>query len=643
MTPCTWWRGHWARPDMHVIATAGHVDHGKSTLLRALTGMEPDRWAEERRRGMTIDLGYVWTTLPSGAVAAFVDVPGHQRFFGNALAGFGPVPAVLLVVAADEGWCRQTSEHVAALRALDVRHGVVAITRSDLGDAELASEEAALHLAGTPLADAEHVAVSGVTGEGLPELRDALDRLARRLPAPDLVRPARLWVDRVFTVRGAGTVVTGTLGGGTLAAGDELVLVPSGRPVGIRGLESLKTTVDRADAVARVAVNLRGVGRDEVRRGDALIAPGGWHSTAELDVRLHDLRPTDEARRRALPEQLTLHIGSAAVPVRTRTLGGSDTARLTLATPLPVAHGERVALHDPGRRSVVAGADVIDAAPPRLSGRRARAARALVLEGVARRPDPAGEVVRRGAVRRELLLALDILSADDADPATVVSAAGWLVDPARWDAWREALLAAVDTRAAAHPLAPGLPGEAAARDLGLPDVKLLDALVAETRLVSDGWGVHRPGVAATLPERAERALRQVEAALRATPFTAPSAAELDAAGLTTRELSVAVAAGRLLRVGGDVYLLPSAAELAAAELSLLAEPFTLSQAREALGTTRRVAVPLMEHLDRVGVTRRVSPELRVLRAVQARRRPGPGDHGGGGLRQDRRGGPEPPR
>src|SRR5690242_80560 len=191
--------------DVHVIATAGHVDHGKSTLVRRLTGMEPDRWAEERRRGMTIDLGFAWTGLPSGEVVAFVDVPGHERFVPNMLAGVGPAPAALVVVAADEGWMPQSAEHLAALDALGVGYGLIAVTRSDLADPGPVLAEARARLAATSLGTVEAVAVSGATGAGLDELRAALDRLVARLPAADTTAPVRLWVDRAFTIKGSGT------------------------------------------------------------------------------------------------------------------------------------------------------------------------------------------------------------------------------------------------------------------------------------------------------------------------------------------------------------------------------------------------------------------------------------------------------
>ena len=243
---------------MQVIATAGHVDHGKSALVRALTGMEPDRWAEERRRGMTIDIGFAWLTLPAGEQLAFVDVPGHERFVPNMLAGVGPVPGVLFVVAADEGWMPQSAEHLAVLDALGIRHGVLAVTRCDLADPAPALAQAAAEIAATSLGTVEAVAVSAVTGEGLPRLLAALAGMAAALPAADPGAAVRLWVDRAFSITGSGTVVTGTLPAGTVRAGGDLRLTPSLRPVRVRGIQSLGLPVARASGVARVALNLRG-------------------------------------------------------------------------------------------------------------------------------------------------------------------------------------------------------------------------------------------------------------------------------------------------------------------------------------------------------------------------------------------------
>ena len=329
---------------MQVIATAGHVDHGKSTLVRALTGMEPDRWAEERRRGLTIDLGFAWLTLPSGQQVAFVDVPGHERFVPNMLAGVGAVPAVLFTVAADEGWMPQSEEHLAAVDALGITHGLLAVTRSDLADPAQARRQALGRLAATSLGEVEAVAVSARTGRGMPALRDALDRLAARLPQPDPAAPVRLWVDRAFQIRGSGTVVTGTLPAGTIREKQELLLTPSMDAVRVRGIETLKQPAGQVSGVARVALNLRGAERVTPARGMALVEPGRWTLAATLDVRL-------AAAGDRPPRQLTVHAGSARTGGRLRPLGGLI-ARLTLDEPLPLHVGDRLLLRDPGSAAV---------------------------------------------------------------------------------------------------------------------------------------------------------------------------------------------------------------------------------------------------------------------------------------------------
>ena len=577
---------------MHVVATAGHVDHGKSTLVRALTGMEPDRWAEERRRGMTIDLGYAWTGLPSGAQVAFVDVPGHQRFIGNMLAGLGPAPAVLMVVAADEGWRRQSAEHLAAVDALGIRHGLLAVTRSDLADPRPALAEAQDHISRSSLGTVESVVVSGATGRGLADLRNALDRLVGQLPPPVIDGRVRLWIDRVFTIRGSGTVVTGTLGAGSLTAGEELEL--DGRRLRVRGLHRLGEAVERVDAVARVAVNLRSVAVDDISRGDVLATPGGWRPTRFADVRL-TTAATD------LPAELVLHIGSAAVPVRLRPLGGL-TARLTTARPLPLQLGDRAVLRDPGQQLVAAGVLVLDADPPTLSRRGSAARRAQVLLAATGRPDVTAEVTRRGAVQRVDLETLGILSRGVIpDVSAVREVEGWLVAESRWRSWSAALVEAVDAHARAHPLEPRMPLEAARRSVDVPDARVIPELARDSGLQVGAGRVSRPGVRARLGA-AETGIAELEARLAVEPFAAPERGELLARGLGARELAAAVAAGRLLRLGDEVVLLPSGPARAMRVLAGLSQPFSVSDARQALGTTRRVAVPLLEHLDARGWT-----------------------------------------
>jgi selenocysteine-specific elongation factor len=656
---------------VQVIATAGHVDHGKSALVRALTGMEPDRWAEERRRGLTIDLGFAWLAQPDGGRLAFVDVPGHERFVPNMLAGVGPVPAVLFVVAADGGWMPQSAEHLAAVDALGISRGLLAVTRADLADPGPAMRRASEEIARTSLGRVRAVAVSSVTGLGLPELRAALAELAAGLPAPDAGAPVRLWVDRVFSMTGSGTVVTGTLPAGTLRAGDELLLTPSGRPVRIRALESLGEKVAEARGVARVAVNLRGTSPDVLARGMALVAPGGWTLTGTIDVRLAappGSREDDSPER--LPKQVTVHVGSARTVARVRAFGGRI-ARLRLREPLPLHVGDRLLLRDPGAARVqpgaahraagpgsaaepagspaISGATVLDVSPRALPRRGAAAAVRRELAGWPDPPRAEHLLGRRGLVRPAGLRAMGLdVPAGGTAP---VRAAGWLADPAHWADLRERLARAVAEHAARDPLAAGMPLEAARAALGLPDRQLVEALAAEPGraapgqplTVRDGYvragaapapggegreqrrsGKSSPAAAGTgpdahpvpaqtLPPQVASAVRSLRAELAASPFRAPEALRLRELGLDRKAIAAAARAGLLLRITPELVLAPGADVEAARVLARLPQPFTTAQARQALDTTRRVAIPLLEYLDRAAVTQRLPDDRRRLR------------------------------
>lgn len=586
---------------MHVVATAGHVDHGKSTLVRALTGMEPDRLAEERRRGLTVDLGFAWTEL-AGHALAFVDVPGHERFVPNMLAGTGPVAAALFVVAADEGWQAQSEEHLAALDAFGVRHGLLVVTKADRADPAPVLADASRRLAPTSLGKVGAVALSARTGEGVDRLREQLVTLARALPEPDRAADVRLWIDRAFTVKGAGTVVTGTLGAGTVEVGERLRL-STGPLVTVRGLQALGTPRTRVDAVARVAVNLRGVDRDEVRRGDALLTPGAWELTEAVDVRLRG------AKSGELHRALVLHVGAAAVPCRVRPLG-TATARLTLSEPLPLRAGDAGLLRDPGEHRGCAGCtgcvgvDVLDPDPPSLRRRGAARARAAELDGTWQ-ATVAAYVRRHGVVELSRLRAL-----------------GWRAPGPRVGEFAvdEHLLAELPRRAqeefaawrARDPLAAGMPVGSLRHALAVP-AELLTAVLARTGLELAGGLVRAPDSAESLPDHLERAVSEVERALARAPFRAPEADELARLGLGARELAAAERAGRLVRVAPGVVLGPEAPRRARLVLEELPQPFTVSQARKALDTTRRVAVPLLERLDAEGVTRRNDDTTRTLR------------------------------
>ncbi len=588
---------------MHVLATAGHVDHGKSTLVRALTSMEPDRWAEERRRGMTIDLGYAWTTLPSGRTVAFVDVPGHQRFIGNMLAGLGPAPAVMMVVAADEGWREQSAEHLAAADALGIDNGLLVITRCDLAEPAAALAQSREHLQHSSLHGIEAVAVSGATGMGLDGLRAALDRLLGARPLPVTTGRVRLWVDRSFTIRGSGTVVTGTLEAGTLHTADELEV--AGRTVGVRSLQSLGRGEDAVAAVARVAVNLRGLARDQVGRGDALLTPDSWRPVTVFDART--ARPDDDFTD--LPTELVLYVGTAAVPVRIRPFG-AGTARLTLSRPLPLQAGDRAILSDRTRHHLPRGVVVLDPDPLPLRRRGAAAARAVQLAEVGGVPTVDDHLRWRGSVRVADLTAWGVQGEPSANTVRVGE---WLIEPRQWEKQGAALTAAVRTRVAASPNDPFLAVEAATAATGMPDPALVGPLARAQRLTFTGRGVGLPGRAASLGT-AEQAVREVESALQQRPFAAPERAELDRLRLGNRELATAAALGRVLRLRPDIVVLPDAPARAMRVLSALEQPFTTSQARQALDSTRRVVIPLLEHLDGRGWTERLDTDHR--RVVQ---------------------------
>ena len=593
---------------MHVLATAGHVDHGKSTLVRALTGIEPDRWAEEHRRGLTIDLGYAWTTLPSGEEVAFVDVPGHERFIGNMLAGLGPAPAVVFVVAADEGWRAQSSEHLAAVDALGLEHGLLVVTRSDLADPGPALADAGARLAGTSLGECDAVAVSARTGAGLDTLRVALDRLVARLPPPRRDGRVRLWVDRSFTIRGAGTVVTGTLEQGSVAVGDELEVDAGGHRVRVRGVQSLERPHESVGAVARVALNLRGASPQDVPRGTSLLTTGAWLSGTTLDVRL-----SQEASE--LPATVTVHVGTAALTAHLRPLGGSA-ARLALSAPLPLVAGDRAILRVPGKAGMLVGALVLDADPAPLRRRGDARRRAVELEASTGSPDLEVEVSRRGAMTVRHAQALGVpLDASLGSPGpaspSVVRHGDWLVATSALERWAERLGAAVTAQIEADPLDPSLPLAGAATALGLPGPELVPVVAGHAGLEVRAGRVWVQGEAGSLGP-AESGLRTIEDRLAQEPFAAPERPELQAAGLGPRELAAAQRLGRVLRLPDDVVLLPSGPARAMRVLAQLPQPFTASEARTALGATRRVTIPLLEHLDAKGWTRRLDGSHRTV-------------------------------
>ena len=535
------------------VGTAGHVDHGKTWLVRALTGKDTDRLPAERARGISIELGYAPLDLGDGLRLSLVDVPGHERFVRAMVAGATGIDLFLLCIDAGEGARPQTHEHLAILRLLVVEHGVVAVTKADAVDPE--TLELALLEARELVPGAEAVAVSARTGGGLEELRAALRRtveiVAQCHEVPAAAAPARLHVDRVFTLHGIGTVVTGTLRSGSVGGGDRLLLEPSGREVRVRSVQVHDEDVERAEAGQRVALALTGVERRDVRRGDALVAAGAFTPSYRLDVELAGAAAVEDGAR------LQVHHGTAAIPARVARAG--PWAQLRLAEPVVAARGDRVVLR---AGTTVGGGTVLDPSPSRHAEPAAfeRAAR-----GVREPHEP------------ELV---------DGE---------W-----RWGAaWLQELRAGLEAAlAAADPLDPGIDA---------PTAPWAAAVLAELPYERRGSRLYQPGAAPAAGARAAEA----EALLAAVAASAPAPLRVDDAGLA-RFLETEA---RLVRLGGgfavEAEAYARARALAVAELEA-AGRLTLARFRDLAGVGRRDAQLLLERLDADGVTRRVG-DHRVLR------------------------------
>jgi selenocysteine-specific elongation factor len=604
------------------LTTAGHVDHGKSTLLRVLTGTDPDRLDEERRRGLSIELGYVWCRLQGTATAtgeievAFVDVPGHERFLATMLAGVGPATGTLLVVAADDGWSAQTQEHAEVLHLLGMPVITTAVTKigrvsPDRTAAVVADVEARLadlELAGGPI-----VTTDALGGEGVPELRTALrDAVASLAPAPEHGRP-RLWIDRRFTVAGAGTVVTGTLTGGSMEVGDRPQLVPAGDAVRIRGLASLGSEVTVARPGERVAVNLGRTPIDELERGDALLGGGVWRTTTVVDGWARPL-PDRTLRDRGAWH---VHVGSARTTARLLPFpeqvvaAGGGAVRVVLQDPLPLVVGDTLVIRDAGRRQVVGAIVVADPFPvPLPRGRAPRRRRAAAIASLIEAPGRA-ELLHGLVGLADGVRSLDELEAaagrhgwalDEQEDAALIRLGGHLVAAELVTAWTDHLDTLGD---GTHPR-----GEVvrALRTAGAPrDVTddVVDALVSDGRLLVVDAGYVLAAHADTEVARRRRRRSALVALLDADPLRPPPIDEVARdAGADPRDLAALVQEGRIVRIG-DVVFSSGAVEGAIAALRsghLAGRPFTAAEARDLLGTTRRYVIPLLEHLQRTGIT-----------------------------------------
>jgi len=557
----------------HVISTAGHVDHGKSTLVTALTGTNPDRFTEEQERGLTIDLGFASTELPSGRTVAIIDVPGHVRFLKNMLAGVGAVDACMFIVSAVEGWMPQSEEHLRILQLLGVTHGIVALTQIDLVDSEileLAHLDVAEHLEHTFLADAPIVGVDSISGTGLDNLRAALDSVLDDTPqAADTGRP-RLWVDRAFAAKGSGTVVTGTLTGGTIKVDQELLVEPRSRPVRVRGIQSLHQSTKKITPGNRVALNLSGLSHDEVRRGDVLVAAGEWHSTPVFDASLQVLDGLDHpvSRRGAH----VIYLGSGEHTAALRVLGPDELApgttgfvRLRLDQAYPMTPGDRFVLRESGRSETIGGGEILDIDP--------------ITKASEAKPDRSADrvIAERGWVTSDQLF---LLTGERRDPTI----GQWVVDTERFDAARAALKERVEN----------------ADGLGLPLAELDDRHRALIEFIDD---IAIDGTHVRVFDAAD-ALKDHPflAALDASPFAPPGPDRYDRA-----EVAELVRRGLVVRTEGLFFsatAVEQAANLLADELATRPGGITVSDIRGIWDTSRKYALPLLAHFDATGVTRR---------------------------------------
>jgi len=624
---------------MYVIGTAGHVDHGKSTLVEALTGIDPDRLAEEKERELTIDLGFAWLSLGEGddlEEVGIVDVPGHRDFIENMLAGVGGIDLALLVVAADEGVMPQTREHLAILDLLDVRGGVVALTKTDLIHdddwLELVTLDLSDTLAGTVLEDAPIIPVSGRTGAGLEELRTTLaERLQATGSRTDTGRP-RLPIDRVFSLTGFGTVVTGTLVGGRLQIGDEVDIQPSGRRGRVRGLQTHKVSRDVARPGSRVAVNVSGVDTDEVSRGDVLAAPGVVRGTILLDATYRHLSAADKPLRHNA--EVKLFVGAAEVIARVRLIGArqinpgeSGWLQLALQDAVAVVRGDRFILRRPSPPATIGGGRVLDPHP----GRRHRRFRPEVVERLQTlaQGDP-GEILEQRLARIEPAQPNDLFRQAGLDEETAESAWQSLLQAGRvivlgqraltrdtWQRLRKQMEETVADYHRTYPLRPGMPREELRSRLRLAS-NIFNSLLAQAAgdrlLVDTGSVVRAPDHEIRFSPSQQEKIDALFERFRRAGVNSPSVKESRAAvGNDVYEALVAL--DELRPLNEDVvYRTEQYEEVVNGITDHLREHGRTDAAeiRDLLDTSRKYAIALLEHLDEIRVTRRIGDERELI-------------------------------
>ena len=620
---------------MYVIGTAGHVDHGKSALVRALTGIDPDRLREEKERGLTIDLGFAWLKLPSGREVSIVDVPGHERFIRNMLAGVGGIDLAMLVVAADEGVMPQTREHLAIIDLLRIGRGLVVVTKSDLVDEdwmELVTSDIMDSLKGTTLQDARMVSVSSVTGEGLPKLLEALDSVLDGVEERDDNGHPRLPIDRAFTISGFGTVVTGTLVGGRLSVGDEVELAPGGQRGRVRGIQTHKQSVKSGMPGSRVAANLSGIGHESIARGQILTDRGWLKESEAMDVRLRVVQDSPVAvKHRA---SVTLHLGTSETLARVRLLdeqelgpGESGWAQLHLQYPIATVKGDLFVIRS--HQGTLGGGEVIETLARRhkrfsepvverltvLAEGRPEEVLLKALESM--EPSSLKRVVEESGIATEdVAPALESLLDRDAvtalgngrvmDGTVLYSGRGWggVMSKSR---------TALESYHKQHPLRTGLPKEELRSRLGLGGQvfgKVIEKLVEDGALVEEGSAVRLPQHSRVLSAKQQAEVDRYLAALDAQPFSPPT--DL---GISGELVAGLVDGGKVVKVNQDVVFSAGAYKEMRdriVEEMKSAGKINVGKVRDMFDTSRKYALALMEYLDQQRITRRVGDD-RVLR------------------------------
>ncbi len=612
---------------MRVIGTAGHVDHGKSTLVRKLTGIDPDRLEEEKSREMTIDLGFAWLDMPSGETVGIIDVPGHRDFIENMLAGVGGIDAVLLVIAADEGVMPQTREHLAILDLLGIENGLIVLTKIDMVDdpdwLDLVEQDVLDIIQSTNLANAPVLRVSAQTGEGLPELINQLGNLLNTMPPNLDYHQPRLSLDRIFTVSGFGTVVTGTLLGGTLQVGDEIEIQPSNLRGRIRGLQSYKQPVEQAQPGSRVAINISGIEKSALKRGQVLTYPRQLQPTVLADVYFRHL--PDASRNLKHNAQVKVFVGAAESMAHVRLLDAETLPpntegwlQIRLEQPLTLAQGDRFILRYPSPSETIGGGLVVNPQP----GRRWRRFQPDVIEQLemrltgtsaervtqaANQPQP----IKRSAIQKETNLTDDELDSAIGEALQsghlIEYSDGTFLAAVQHHSLLQAMRQQLEAFHASNPLRRGMSREQLRSQLNIKQATLTLLLDSQSAILADGTLLSLAGHEIRFTPAQQAGVNQLKAQLDAEPFTPPSYQE--ALQMVGEEVLLAlIDQGGIVQVQPDIiFAAATYQQMIDGVLELIDQngEITTGQLRDHFNTTRKYAIGLLEHLDQRGITRRV--------------------------------------